>query len=487
MIKVTEKVKRFGSVSRLATDLAYLKYVQKATPKMLGRLTRDRFSKMGPTFIKIGQFISTRADIFGIEFSSELKGLQDQIDPFDVDINTFDMSIDVDPTPIATASIGQVYKGIMRKDGASLPVAVKAKRPDIEDIINIDFDAFLFVVHVVNKLSKQREAMELSIIVNEYYKLLKEEIDFYKEVANMKLFKQFFSQKSFVKVPDVYTDVSNNDIIVMEYVPAIRIDDIETLNAMGFNKKKIAEKLVELFLDQIINYGVIHIDPHPGNLGVTKNGKIVFYDYGMIQSIGIDFKRDLKDILLAVYDKNVEYLCKLFVNSEIVIVDKDKLPYLKNFVLVFLNYIDNLNIEEFKEKYIDKVDPKEMPFTISSKFLLILRGVSILEGVCKTLDPSFSYRTVIERYIDESIVDFEYIERKAMMDIDNMRTMPDKLVQNQIQIELMEKNMKKIDIKSDPNNSKTLLLFSLIFAFDVVENVTARFALILATFVLLYK
>lgn len=485
MMSLTEKVKRFGSVSKLAVDLAFLKYVKKAHPKTLGKFTQERFSKMGPTFIKIGQFISTRADIFGSDFSNELKGLQDKIDPFTVDINVLDDLYQIDHQPIATASIGQVYKGHLAKN--NMAIAIKAKRPNIENMINADFEAFLLVVDIANKLSNQREVMELNIIVNEYYKLLQEEVNFHKEVENMIAFKKMFAEKNFVKIPQVYPNLSNNEIIVMEYVPAIRIDDIQTLDTLGFNRKKIAEKLVELFLDQIINHGVIHIDPHPGNLGITENGKIVFYDYGMVQNIGIDFKRDLKDILLAVYEKNVEYLCQLFIQSKIVIVEKSKLPYLKNFVLVFLNYVDNLDIDEFKKMYIDKVDQRELPFTISSKFLLILRGISILEGVCKSLDSSFSYRNIIENYIDESIVDFEYIERKAIMDIDNMRAMPDKLVKNQIQLEMIEKNMERIETKSDPNNIKTMTLISLMLAFDVIDNLALKSALAVATYVLLNK
>lgn len=481
---INERVKRFGSVSKLAVDMAYHKYVRKATPSQLGKLAKEKFSSMGPTFIKIGQFLSTRSDVFGSDFTNELKGLQDNIDPFVVclkeDVQVAPQLI-LEKEPIATASIGQVYKGTLE----GKPVAVKIKRPDIADIIQIDFDAFLFVVEVANAINAQREAQEISIVVNEYYKLLKEEIDFKKEVSNMMLFKRLFKPKKFVKVPTVYEEYCNDSVIVMEYVPAVRIDDIAAMNAMGFNRKKIAEKLMEVFLDQILNFGIIHIDPHPGNVGITKDGQIVFYDYGMVQNIEIDFKKDLKNILLAVYEKNVEYLCDIFVKSNIVIVEREKLPYLKNFVLVFLSYIDNLDIDEFKRRYIDKVDSTELPFTISSKFLLILRGMSILEGVCKTLDPTFNYRGIIDTYINDSVVDVEYIERKALMDIDSMRLMPDKITQNQIQLEMMEKTMEKMDGKNTPR--KMITLFAMLFAFDVVEDLAMKTLLAAATFMILYK
>ena len=332
-------------------------------------------------------------------------------------------------------------------------------------------------------VSNKRESMELNIVISEYYKLLQEEINFAQEVDNMQMFKKLFASKQFVKIPTVYKDISDEEAIVMEYVPAIRIDDIENMRAMNFSTKKIAEKLMEIFLDQIIVNGVIHIDPHPGNVGINEQGKIVFYDYGMVQKIGIDFKKDLKNILLAVYDKDIDYLCQLLVASEIVIIEPDMIPYLKNFVMVLIEYIDNLDVENFKTKYINKIDNTELPFKLSSKFLLILRGLSILEGVCKKLDPEFNYRQVIEMYIDTSFTDVNYIEKKAMMDITNVRGIPGRITQNEIQLQILEKNVTKIRTKPD----KMYMIAFLLFCFDIVENVYIKMAVFSITFVLLYK
>lgn len=479
-----KKVQRFGSMSKLAIDLTYLKHIKKVPANTLGKFTKERFSKMGPTFIKIGQFLSTRSDIFGADFTRELKGLQDNIDPFEYNIGSLPSAVKLNNKPIATASIGQVYKGVLV---TGEEIAVKVKRPKIEDNINIDFEAFLSVIDIASIISSQREIYELSTIVNEYYNLLKEEIDFSKEVENMIKFRTLFKNKKYIKVPKVFKELSNDNVIVMEYVEAIRIDDISTLNSIGFNRKKITEKLVEVFLEQILEFGIIHIDPHPGNVGVTKNGKIVFYDYGMIQVIGIDFKRDLKNILLAVYDKNVDYLCELFIKSNIVIVDRSQIAYLKNFVLALLSYIDNLNVLEFKENYIDKIDSRALPFTISSKFLLILRGISILEGVCKTLDPTFNYRENIDKYINDGLIDVDYIERKAIIDIDSMTSMPDKVTKNQIQLELIEKNVQRIEDKIEPRNARMIVLLALVFAFDMFEDIYIKMLLAIVTFMSLYK
>lgn len=484
--KLKTRLERFGSLSKLAIDVGYLTQIKKASPKEVGQYTKQRLTKLGPTFIKIGQFISTRADIFGTEFVDELKGLQDKIEPFNIDITEIELNkgVIIDKDPIATASIGQVYKGRV-KSGHS--IAVKVKRPNIEGTITSDFDTFVIVLQLVNIISNKREAMELSIVINEYYKLLQEEINFYEEVQNIKMFKTLFANKNFVKIPDVYENLCDNDVIIMEYVPSIRIDDIESLKKRKFSTSKIAKKLMEIFLDQILVNGVIHIDPHPGNVGITEGGKIVFYDYGMIQKIGINFKKDLKNILLAVYDKNVDYLCELLVSSEIVIIEKDMMPYLKNFVVVLIDYIDNLNIDKFKTNYIDKIDNTELPFKLSSKFLLILRGLSILEGVCKKLDSQFNYRAIIEEYIDKqaniSFTDVNYIEKKAILDITNVREIPSRLTQNELQLQLLEKNISKMRNKPD----RLYLLAILLICFDTIENVYVKFALFCITFISLYK
>lgn len=487
MLQIDKRLSKFCSISKVGVELMFQKHVKKAPDAAIGKIARERLTKMGPTFIKIGQFISTRSDIFGNEFTNELKILQDKIEPFEFNpesINLPDIEY-INPKPVATASIGQVYKG-KHKNGRE--VAIKVKRPGIDQTIDTDFQAFLFLLDVLNIVSNKREATEFTILFNEYYRLLKEEIDFKKEVDNMVRFKAMFKSKSYVKVPTPYVDICTNDIIVMEYVPAYRIDDMPKMTSLRFSKQKIAQKLVELFLDQILDHGVIHIDPHPGNVGISDKGKIVFYDYGMVQKVDIDFKKNLKDILLALYDKNIDYICQLLIDNKIVIIEQEKIPYLKNFVLSLINYVDNLDIDDFKMTFIDRIDTSEMPFVTSSKFLLILRGLSIIEGICKKLDPTFNYREVIEKYIDESVIDFQYLEKKAMMDIDNMRTMPDKVTQNEINIEIVQKSMQRMEGKFQPQNMKLLVAMSCMFAFDIVDNFVIKGVITaMTTYVILYK
>lgn len=466
-----KKISRLKSISSLGFNIIYLTKVRKASKAEIGKYTREQFTLMGPTFIKIGQFMSTRSDIFGSDFTEELKILQDKNEPFDYNVKSLPVS--VEEKPIATASIGQVYVGKVSDNN----IVVKVKRPNIDENIKIDFEVFIACLSIASLIANHRETMEFNILINEYYKILQEEVDFEKELKNLRHFKVIFKDKKYVKVPLTYNELSNANYITMEYVPSIRIDDLAEIERLGFDRKKIANKLVELFLDQIILYGIIHIDPHPGNVGITKKGKIVFYDYGMVQSLDIDFKKDLKTILYAVSDRNIDYITDLLIKSGIIIIEADKVPYLKNFVMSFLKYLDNLDIADFKKNYIDKVDRTEMPFVISSKFLLILRAFSILEGVCKTLDRDFSYKDIIEKYIDDNIIDVNYLERRAMLDIDNMRTIPDKITKNEIQMEIMEKSMQKSIVNKKQTNLKLGITVMILLLFDITDVVGFKIVL----------
>jgi predicted unusual protein kinase regulating ubiquinone biosynthesis (AarF/ABC1/UbiB family) len=404
---------------------------------------------MGPTFIKIGQFMSTRTDIFGEEITNELKDLQDNVDPLKYDIleeyinpilSNFDS---IEKIPIASASIGQVHIGKLKNGNK---IVFKIRRPNIEEQICEDFDLLLFVVSTLKKISNDRKILEFEILFNEYYKLLKEEIDFIREANTIQQFSKLFADKKWLKVPKVYLEFSNENVIVMEYVPSIKINDIKSIDNLNLNREKIAQKLVELFIVQIIDNGLVHIDPHPGNVGITKEGKIVFYDFGMVLNIDFKVKEKFTSFLLAIYDNDINEICNISIEIGLITVEPENIPYFKTFLISFLSYIEKANIDEFKISYINKITQNEKaPFLISSNFVLLLRGISILEGVCKTLDPEFNFKKPLDPYIDKFIIDIDYFEKRAMNDLKIFKKVPNKIETNQIQIELLEHSIRNIE------------------------------------------
>lgn len=434
-------------LTKLAADAGVAKMMRRNdadVDKYVGKLAYDNLKDMGPTFVKIGQFMSTRSDIFGKDFTNELKRLQDNVTPMTSEDlapmiaklkDNFDI---INETPLAAASIGQVHYGKL-KDGRE--VAIKFKRRNIDTIIKSDFGMLLGVINFIKVFASHRQITEVEISLREYFSLLQEEINFANEVNNMKEFKNQFAGTSWIKVPTPYEEYCCQDIIVMEYVPSVKVDDIDKLRSMKLNSSLIAEKMLQCFFTQVVQYGFVHIDPHPGNVGLTSTGKVVFYDYGMFVKLDGVMKDSLKTLFLAMYDRDVEDVCDILIDLKIIIVDPSKKAYFKKFIASFLSYLDNLDLDNFKLSYLDKIDQSEMQFLITSKFILVLRGISILEGICKQLNPNFNYREVLDPFINEFILDISYLERRGSKDFARFTKASDKITTSEITIGMVEKDM----------------------------------------------
>lgn len=487
--RLTKQAGKAGRLSKLAFDVAFTTATNKGgdprdLKRKIGKLSFDSLKGLGPTFVKIGQFLSTRSDIFGKDFTDELKGLQDNVDPMPFEevaplvqhLNETGRFDSIDTTPIASASIGQVHVAKLT-DGTL--VAIKFKREGIDQTIHDDFAMLLSAIETIKLFASHRQITEIEISLREYYNLLQEEIDFKKEVGNMKRFKEQFRNIKWIKVPVPYDDICSQDTIVMEYVPSIKINNIEEIKDARFNGSRISQKLLECFFSQIVNYGFVHIDPHPGNVGITRNGKIVFYDYGMFVALDGVMKTSLKSLFLAMYDRDVEEVCRLLVDLKIVIVDPSKLAYFKRFIASFLSYLDNLDVNDFKVSYLDRIDQSQMQFQISSKFILLLRGITILEGICKALNTSFSYREVLDPFISEFVLDAEYLERRGKRDLARLTGATDKITTSEISLGMVETDVQNIKVSMDraTTRSRYITVATIATILTMAETIEARVAL----------
>lgn len=446
--------------------------IKKFTQKQLGIWSKNELAKMGPTFIKIGQFISTRSDIFSKELTNELKELQDNVAPLSWDTlkDKVSMSLNseivnsIDKVPLASASIGQVHRAkLNNKD-----VIIKIKRPNIDAQIKVDFEGLLILIKFLKLFSKDRRIIEFEILFTEYYNLLQEETNFIKEADNMEKFGVMFEKVKWIKIPTVYKEFSTNDYIIMEYVKAIKMDNIEKMRSLGFNLEKIALKLIECYIDQITKYQYIHLDPHFSNVLMTLDGKIVFYDFGMVLKIDDRIKLYFDDLLVALYRRDIDSIADLVVKMEIVIIEPYKLPYLKKFMLFFLSYIEKMDVKDFK---LDAFNKNDMPFIISSKFLLLSRAMGILEGNCKLLDPNFNYKKILDPYINKYLIDVNYIENKVLDDIKTFKVVPSKMKEQEIDIEIIRIN-NQYDVKEKERlmRIKTIALGSTVLIISMLEK-----------------
>lgn len=268
--------------------------------KLHKKLTPDRvcdaLDELGPTFVKIGQILSTREDIIPREYCDAFAKLKDNVSalPFST-INEIvetelqkpinEVFSSFNEIPIGSASIGQVHEATLL-DGTK--VVVKVMRPHIFEIVSEDFAILKKAIKYLNLFTDLDKVVDLNIIFDETYEAMKLEMDFINEQNNIQIFNEMFKNINYIKIPKTYPEYSTKHLLVMEYIDGVKISDLDILKEQGYDLKEICEKLVENFISQVIDKGIFHADPHSGNIMISE-GKIVWLDFGMI---GIISKRD---------------------------------------------------------------------------------------------------------------------------------------------------------------------------------------------------
>jgi predicted unusual protein kinase regulating ubiquinone biosynthesis (AarF/ABC1/UbiB family) len=451
------------------TEFQYLKQVKKVSNKEIGIFLKNKLVSLGPLYVKIGQFLSTRSDIIEKDIIDELKTLQDNVYPIDYDDFTYKINeniIEIDKTPIASASIGQVHTGFIKNTGEK--VVLKMKRPNIKEEIDVDFKIILFYIRFIELFSTDRKIKEFELLFSEYYKVLQEEVNFKHELQNVLRFKHMFKDTKWIKIPEVYIEYSDNDVLILEYVESTKINR-KALKNRNISPIKVSKKLVQSYIEQIIDHGFVHLDPHGGNIGITNDNKIVFYDFGMTFAIDDNLQQLFKNLLIAVYNKNIDDISDTLIKMELIIIEESDIPYFKLFLISLLNYIENSDLNQFKLEYIDKLNVYSTPFIISSKFILFLRGLSILEGVCKELDEDFNFKTSIEPYFNDLMFNIDYIETKAKTDINNFLTIQKDNKINDVKLEVIQSNIKNIETKLTKDNYNYYIFILGYFAVSIME------------------
>lgn len=368
--------------------------------KQFGPWLRKALDGSGPTYVKIGQFISNRPDIFGRELSDDLAPLRNNVTPFDFKDVAYKVPegvTDVDPVPIASASIAQVHRANLK----GKPIVLKFKRPGIEVAIKEDLALIRSGASILSLIPNF--GME-SVIpwLNEFEKGLLTELDFRQEIRNISFFRDMYRDRDDVQIPRPYSKLSSEDVIVMDYTPSTPL-------------QVSAERLINMFLEQLLYEGVIHGDLHTGNIGQNTGGALVLYDFGNVIRVTPEYKTAIRDFVYGVQTKNIDDVMNNMSRMGMVIRDRE---VTKIFVLQYFKYLDTLdprsftvNSPEIREK------ASKVPVELDTTTLTILRTYSLLEGLCKQLDPNFSYASIIMRNIEMLFLDLEYIMYRIEKDV----------------------------------------------------------------------
>jgi len=355
-----------------------------------GAWLKKNLEKSGPTYVKIGQFISNRDDIFGKEVSSSLKSLQDNVESLEWDSLSSlvpDTFQEIDRIPIATASIAQVHRAKMNgKD-----VVLKIKKPGIEQQLRDDIQGIRILIGTFPFIDIK--------FVDEFEKTLQRELDFKREVENLEYFGEMYQNSDEVIIPKVYPDYCTDDIITMDYVPS---DDSSIC----------PEKLINIFISQLLFENMIHGDLHSGNIG-TRGDKIILYDFGNVIRTNKEYRTYTRDFVYFIQIKDVKNTIQTMKKMGMTIKNH---KVTEAFIRKFLKYIETLDVNSFK---FDADEIKEkIPVEMDSTTVCILRSFSLLEGYCKSQSLDFSYNDIFLENLEMLYMDLDYILYRSAKDVD---------------------------------------------------------------------
>lgn len=293
-------------------------------PKRLRLALQDA----GPIFVKFGQLLSTRPDMFPEAYIKELSQLQDRVASFptslaiaqiekDFHSTLEELYIDFNHTPVASASIAQIYQAYLReKDGTRGPkVAIKVIRPNIRQALRIDIRMLSQLATWAEKLSAEARRLKFKEVVNEFQRYTQDEVNLLNEGANGSLLHRQFRDSSLLLVPQIYFDYTTKNVLTMEWMEGIPISDTVRLKKAGINLKALALKGTEIFFTQVFDNGFFHADMHPGNILVTDEGRYIALDFGIVGSLTNYDKRYLAINFLAFFNRDYYRVAEAHIES----------------------------------------------------------------------------------------------------------------------------------------------------------------------------
>lgn len=399
----------------------------------LAKELTSKILTLGPTFIKLGQLLSTRIDVLPKEYIKELVRLQDKVPGFSGEIamkiiekdlgkSVSDIYDTFDPEPIAAASLGQVHVATL--DGKKL--AVKVQRQGLKELFDMDLKNIRLLAKLLDKLDPKSDgaARDWSSIYDESARLLYKEIDYLAEAENSVRFKNNFANVPWVKVPDVYFNMTSTRVVTMEYVEGMKINDIEKIEAAGIDRELLAKRSAESYLTQICRHGYFHCDPHPGNLAcdAVEGGRLIYYDFGMMDELKEEVRGGLVDLIFSIYENDPKDVCDsleqigvLKKNVDRVSVEKIARFFLSEFTTSIKpgeKWVKDLSKEE--QNAIRKSRRQQLgadlfsvgsdvPFKFPPTFTFVFRAFTTLDGIGKGLDSKYDLTRLAQPFLKELI------------------------------------------------------------------------------------
>ncbi len=394
----------------------FLEFPPAERDKRKAKWLLEKIISFGSTFIKLGQILATRADIIPLTYMKELAKLLDEVPPFDSslafeiinsELNRPAHSIfsEIDSYPIASASLGQVYRA--KLIDSDRDVIIKVQRPNLKEIIERDVFILKAIAKEAAKYPEISRGNDYCELLDEFLRVINEEIDYIKEGKSCDLFRKNFKGFYQVHVPKVYWQYTTKRVITLEHIHGFKISEKEKILNAGLSLKQITKEGCNVYLKQLLTDGFFHADPHAGNLRIMPDGRLAFFDFGMVGYVSKDLQVKLVNTLLKLMNRDYVGVINCFISMGILDKDFSRKEELANVLKPIYDerFGHNGNISTNFKEIIEALANivYEYPFRIPVEFALIIRALLTLEGVGHTLDPGFNVIKALIPFIQKYI------------------------------------------------------------------------------------
>ncbi len=389
---------------------------------------RQLLTRLGPTFIKVGQALSTRPDLVRKDFLDELIKLQDQLPPYssvlalqliETELNRplEDVFSELSNEPVAAASLGQVYRGRLH---SGEEVAVKVQRPNLRTVLTLDLYLMRWAAGWLAPWLPLNLGHDLTLIVDEFGIKLFEEIDYLNEGRNAEKFATNFRNEPRIKAPAIYWRFCATRVLTMEWINGFKLTDTKSLQKAGLNTDALIQAGVQSGMQQLLEHGFFHADPHPGNLFAMSDGRMAYIDFGMMDQLNEDTKETLVDAIVHLVNKDYLDLAGDFVKLGFLTPETDITPIVPALEAVLGNAIGqsvkNFNFKSITDSFSELM--YQYPFRVPAKFALIIRSLVTQEGIALSLNPNFKIVEVAYPYIARRLLNGETPElRRRLLNV----------------------------------------------------------------------
>lgn len=393
------------------------KFLRRAGPGIATLSAPERmrmaFEELGPTFVKLGQLLSTRPDVVPPNYVREFSKLQDKVPSFSSDGVRAQIRLELgadlenffswfDPVPIAAASIAQVHRARMAGDEE---VVVKVRRPGVVELVETDIDALMGLALLAERHLAGSEIYDPMGLVKEFARTIRREMDLAREGRTIERFSQNFAGDPTMYFPTVYWNATSHGVLTLEYIDGTKVSDLAALERAGLDFRLIARRGADAFLRMVLVHGFFHGDPHPGNVYILPDNVICLLDYGMVGRVDPQLKEQLADILMGIVRRDVDYVISILVYSG-EITDNLNVRALRRDLSELL---DNYYELPLKEISVGKllIEFMEIVTTYHIRFppdlMLLAKALVSIEGMGRELDPSFDMIEHLRPFMEEAL------------------------------------------------------------------------------------